>query len=415
MKIIFLNGREILDSRGIPTLEATLQTEQGFFKASIPSGTSRGQYEAWELRDGDERFGGQGVLKAVKNVKEIIAAKITGAVFTDLRKLDQALRELDGTDNKKNLGANAILSVSMAAARALAAENNLPLYGYLATLIGRNQQKLFVPRASFNVINGGRHAGSQLNVQEFMIVPEGESFPENYRSAAEIYQHLKINLVKFFGAIAVNVGQEGGFAPPLSASEQGIELLLEAAEKAGWKEKIKIALDVAASEFYQSDGYHFEGSLKSAAQMADIYQTWLKKYPLIFLEDPFAENDLAGWKDFRSKNQGLLIIGDDLLATNPKRIEMAKNQNLCNGLILKPNQIGTVTESIEAARLAQSYGWKVMVSHRSGDTCDDFIADLAVGIGAEYIKSGAPSRGERVVKYNRLQEIYYALNAMDET
>jgi len=399
-KIKKIQAREILDSRGNPTVEVDLTTELGVFRASVPSGASKGKYEAVELRDGRRRYRGRGVLKAVNNVNEIIAPKLIGKDPTQQKEIDDLLIKLDGTKNKSKLGANAILGVSMAICRAGAAAKNLSFWDHIKQLFEIGSPS--IPQPCFNVINGGIHAGSELDFQEFMVVPRLNSFSENLRIGTEIYHQLKEILAKKFGKQAINVGDEGGFAPPVRAPEEALDLIMEAVEKAGYQNKIKIILDVAASQFYQGGKYKMKTGVFTTEGLLNYYLDLIQKYPIIGLEDPFSEEDWEGWKMLKSK---ILIIGDDLTVTNPDRIKLAQKRKACNGIIIKPNQIGTITETIEAVKLAKSYNWKVIVSHRSGETCDDFIADLAVGISADFIKAGAPARGERVAKYNRLLEI----------
>ncbi len=403
-KIKDLKAKEILDSRGNPTVEVELFTDLNRFLASVPSGTSVGKYEAKEMRDGGNRYKGKGVLKAIKNIEKIIAPKLKGLEVNNQKKIDEILIALDGTDDKSKLGANAILPVSMAVCRAGAFAQNIPLYQYIKEIFNFQFSIFNLPLPCFNIINGGAHAGNDLDFQEFMIVPQFDQFSKNLQAGSEIYQTLKEILKKDFGEKAINVGDEGGFAPQLSTAEQALDLMVKAIEIAGYKSKIKIALDVAASEFYKDKKY----GEKTRDKMTDYYLELIKKYPIISIEDPFNQDDFEGWQkifNLQLSNFNLLIIGDDLLVTNPIRIKMAKKKNLCNGLLLKINQIGTISEALMAVKLAQSYNWKVMASHRSGETNDNFIADLAVGVGADYLKSGAPARGERVAKYNRLLKI----------
>jgi enolase len=415
-KIKSIKAREILDSRGNPTVEVELETDSGKFFASVPSGASVGKYEAIELRDGGKRYQGKGVLKAVKNINEIIAPKLIGKDPRNQKEIDQLMIELDGTKNKSKLGANAILPVSMVICRAGAKAKNLTLYQYIAKL-AENRSLLILPLACFNIINGGVHAGNDLDFQEFMICPQKKSFSENLRIASEIYHELKETLSKKYGKLATNLGDEGGFAPPIEFPDQAIELILEAVKKLNYEKEVKLILDVASSQFFspphqkfgsggKSGKYKMKMGVFTQEDLLKYYQKLIKNYPILGLEDPFAEDDFDGWKLLRSKlDSQILLIGDDLIATNPERIKLAKERELCNAMILKINQIGTVTEALEAAKLAKDFGWKIMVSHRSGETNDDFISDLAVGISADFIKTGAPARGERVAKYNRLLKI----------
>lgn len=415
-RIQTIKAREILDSRGNPTLEVEIETAQGVFSASVPSGISRGRYEALELRDGGSRYHGKGVLKAVQNVNEIIAPKLKGENPIRQKDIDTALCELDGTENKTKLGANAIIGVSMAVCRAGAAAQNNSLWNHIA-LLARSTDRRFVfsLKPCFNLVNGGAHAGNDLDIQEVMVVPQFDSFSENIRAGSEIYGTLKEILQSHYGRIAAGIGDEGGYAPPLHSIHEVLNFIKTAAEECGYGAsenalQIKIILDVAASQFFKKGEYRAKMGVFTSSGMIHFYSELLSRFPMIIgLEDPFSEDDWDGWEkinsELQSKNQNLLIIGDDLLATNPKRIREAHERNACNAAIIKINQIGTVSEAIEAANLAKSYGWKIIVSHRSGDTCDDFIADFAAGVGADYIKAGAPARGERVAKYNRLLKI----------
>lgn len=402
-KIKKIKAREILDSRGNPTTEVCLTTEDGIFCDSVPSGASTGKYEAVELRDGGKRYGGKGVLKAIANVNKIIAPKLTGKDVLNQKEIDELMIKLDGTENKTKLGANAILGVSMAVARAGADAKKMPLYKYIALISG--QKKISIPRPSLNVINGGAHAGNDLDFQEFMVVPQFKLFSDSLRTASEIYHEMKKIIKESYSDSGTNVGDEGGYAPPLKSPEEALNIIIEAAGRQNYKDKIKIILDVASSQFLEENGkYKTKFGIFEKQELAEYYLNLVKKYPIIALEDPFAEDDFEGWANMKSKTK-LILIGDDLLVTNPERMKMAKEKKACNGTIIKVNQIGTITEAIEAVNLAKSYGWKVMVSHRSGDTNDDFISDFAVGTGADFIKTGAPCRGERTAKYNRLLKI----------
>jgi enolase len=408
-KIKKIKAREILDSRGNPTLEVELETDFGKFFASVPSGASRGKYEAVELRDGGKRYLGKGVKKAIENINEVIAKKLNGLDVTKQKEIDQALIELDGTENKSKLGANAICGVSLVVCKAGAGTKNLPLYKYISEIGNWKLEIGKFPRPLFNIINGGAHAGNDLDFQEFMVCPKGRSFSENLRIGAEIYHRLKEIISKKYGKLATNLGDEGGFAPPIKDPEIAIKLILETAKSLNYQNKISIILDVAASQFFDGKKYKTKIGNFSGKELAKFYLKLIKKYPIEGIEDPFAQDDFKSWQSFTSKLEHLtshiLIIGDDLTVTNPKRIKTAKEKGLCNAIVVKINQIGTVTEAIESVKLAKFFGWKIMVSHRSGETTDDFIADFAVGIGADFIKSGAPARGERVAKYNRLLKI----------
>ncbi len=388
-----VKAREILDSRGNPTLEVCLETSSFFVLSSVPSGASVGKHEAVELRDGGKRYSGKGVLKAVQSINRIIGPKIKKKDVTCQKELDDIMISLDGTENKSKLGANAILGVSMAVCRAGAKAKNMSLYKYISRVFGKNSIKSF-PKPCFNVINGGAHAGNKLDFQEFMLVPQFSQFSKNLQKASEIYQGLRKKLGK-------NVGDEGGFAPFLENPEQVLDILSNY--------DVKIAIDVAASEFFSGKKYKTRMGNFDFKGLVSYYEKLVQKYKIISLEDPFFEDDWPAWQELNKasfvKKKNLLIIGDDLLATNPKRMEKAEQRKACNGAIIKPNQIGTITETLKAIKLAKSFGWKITISHRSGETNDDFIADLAVGVEADFIKTGAPARGERVAKYNRLLEI----------
>jgi len=415
-KITKVHARQIFDSRGNPTVEVDVTTELGLFRAAVPSGASTGIYEALELRDGDKsRYLGKGVSKAVNNVNNTIAPKIVGQDPTQQNAIDKILLELDGTDDKKNLGANAILGVSMAVCRAGAAAKKVPLYRHIADLAGRKE--LLLPVPAFNVINGGTHAGNKLAMQEFMLLPTGAtSFTEAMRMGAEVYHALKSVISSKYGQDAVNVGDEGGFAPNIQSNEEGLDLCVKAIEKAGYTGKVFLGMDVAASEFYLGDDKVYDLDFKTAnndksfrrtgQQMVDMYKGFIKNYPVISIEDPFDQDDWATYTQLTSEiGTDTQIVGDDLLVTNPKRIKDGITKKATNALLLKVNQIGSVSEAIEAERLAREAGWGTMVSHRSGETEDSFIADLVVGLGTGQIKTGAPCRSERLAKYNQILRI----------
>ncbi len=395
MTIRKLEAREILDSRGIPTVEVSLYTERGKFVSAVPSGGSTGSYEAKELRDGGSRYMGKGVNNAVKNVNEIIFPKIKGREV-DPKEIDETLSAIDGTEDKSSLGANAILGVSMSVYRAAAKKVEQPLYEYISSFSSSTKS---IPRPCFNVINGGVHAGGNLSFQEFMIVPQEDLFSENLRIATESYHELKSSLKDRYGEGSINVGDEGGFVPEITSSKEALACLDQL------KNNLKIFIDAAASEFFDGKDYKVDGTKKNLEEIVDLYKEITEEFNVVGLEDPLNENDFQGWAKLRKKLSNVLIIGDDLLVTNLSRIEKALEEDSCNAVILKINQIGSVTEAIAAAMKAKSFGWKTIVSHRSGETSDSFIADFAVGIGADYIKAGAPARGERVAKYNRLLEI----------
>ncbi len=400
-----IRAREVLDSRGNPTIEAEVKTKKGISRAMVPSGASTGIHEALELRDKNHRYLGRGVQKAVNNVNKIIAKKLIGLDCRKQRDIDELMIELDGTKNKSNLGANAILAASMAVTKASALEQNIPLYRWIAELSGNKEIALPVP--SMNVINGGRHAGNKLDIQEYMILPIGaRNFTEAVRFCAETYQNLKNIIKEKYGKNAINVGDEGGFAPPLDQAEEPLNLILKAIEESGYQNEIKLGIDAAASEFYKDNNYVFEGEILSGKELGDVYSNLLKTYPIASCEDVFAQDDWNSWIEFTKKhNKKVQIVGDDLLVTNVKRIKKAVELEACNALLLKINQIGTISESIDAAKFSIKSGWNVMVSHRSGETEDSFIADLTVGLGTGQIKSGAPCRSERNSKYNQLIRI----------
>lgn len=414
MSIVTVHAREILDSRGNPTVEVDVKTAKGTFRAAVPSGASTGIYEALELRDNDKsRYLGKGVLTAVKNVNELIGPKLVGKNVIHQEEIDKIMFELDGTDNKGKLGANAILGVSMAVCKAAAAEKGVPLYQHIADLAGN--KKITLPVPAFNVINGGAHAGNKLAMQEFMILPVGaSSFREALRMGAEVYHNLKAIIKDQYGQDATNVGDEGGFAPNIQNNREGLELLKKAIAKAGYTDKIKIGMDVAASEFFDDGKYDLDFKvkeknpqhIKTADEMIALYKEFVNDYPIVSIEDPFDQDDWAAYQKLNGDiGKETQIVGDDLLVTNPKRIQKAIEQKACNALLLKVNQIGSITEAIQACNLARSAGWGVMVSHRSGETEDTFIADLVVGLGTGQIKTGAPCRSERLAKYNQLLRI----------
>jgi len=397
-KILTVKAREILDSRGNPTVECTLKTTDGLFTASVPSGISTGVHEAVELRDHGTRFQGLGVQKAVRNVNSL-AVKLKGKKV-DQEAIDKLMIKIDGTKNKEKLGANAILSVSMAVTRAEAASKGLKLYEQIGSLFGEKNFTLPVP--SFNIINGGKHAGNKLDIQEYMIMPvKVKNFSEAMQIGAETYHTLKKTLENKYGKQATNVGDEGGFAPPLKCVEEPFELITDTLIKLGYFKKVKLAIDAAATTFWKDGKYYLEGQDLSSEQLKEKYEDLVNNYPLASIEDPFYEEDF----EMFAKLKGIQVVGDDLLCTNSNRIKKAIEKKSCNCLLLKINQIGTITEALEAAKLAKKAKWNIMVSHRSGETTDDFIADLAVGINSGQIKAGAPCRGERLAKYNQLLRI----------
>ena len=408
MQIQAIRAREVLDSRGNPTVEADLTTSEGMFRAMVPSGASTGIHEAVELRDKDDkRFKGKGVLKAVQNVNKTIAPKVKGYDVTDQRGLDELMKKLDGTENKGKLGANAILAVSMAACKAAAANKGKPIYAYIAALSGRKGVTLPVPQ--MNVINGGKHAGKENDPQEHMLMPVGaKNFAEALRMGAETYHVLKKMLKTKFGVHAVQLGDEGGFVPPINTPHERLDFMVKATEEAGYGKEIAIALDPASSEFYYSDGgYYMIGDKKyTSGELVDFYADLCKTFPIVSIEDGMSEDDWDGWVEMTKKLGGKIqVMGDDLLVTNITRITKAIELNAVNSMLLKLNQIGTVSESIDAANMNFKNGWTVIVSHRSGETEDSFIADVAVGLDTGQIKTGAPARSERVSKYNQLLRI----------
>jgi len=402
-----IRAREILDSRGNPTISTKVFLSSGTVgKAAVPSGASTGKHEALELRDGNaSRYFGKGVLKAVANVKEIIAPQIVGLDVREQEEIDKRLIQLDGTPSKKKLGANAILSVSMAAADAASQAMSVPLYSYLGK---RETYRLPVPM--INILNGGSHADNNVDIQEFMIVPTGSpNFSEAIRMSAEVFHHLKKILQKIDYSTAV--GDEGGFAPNLKSNEEALELILESIQKAGYRpgKDIFLALDVAASEFFADKRYFFkksDGSKRSSDEMIDFYESLVQKYPIISIEDGFAEDDWEGWNLMTEKlGQRIQIVGDDIFVTNLERFKKGVEMKIGNSILIKLNQIGTLSETIETVRYAHEKNYSTVISHRSGETEDTFIADLSVAVDSGQIKTGSLSRSERVAKYNRLLEI----------
>lgn len=402
--ITAVHARQILDSRGNPTVEVEVLLEDGAFaRAAVPSGASTGEWEAVERRDGDKSiYLGKGVLGAVKSVIEEISEEIIGIDAADQRTVDATMIALDGTNNKGKLGANAILGVSLAVAKAAAESADLPLYKYLG---GPNAHVLPVPM--MNILNGGSHADSNVDIQEFMIAPIGfENYSDALRAGVEVYHSLKS--VLHDRGLSTGLGDEGGFAPNLESNAAALDLIIEAIEKAGYKpgEQVALALDVASSEFYNDGAYDFEGQKKSAEEMSAYYADLVAKYPLVSIEDPLDENDWAGYKTLTEQiGDKVQIVGDDLFVTNPERLEKGINEGAANALLVKVNQIGSLTETLDAMELAQRNEYRCMVSHRSGETEDVTIADLAVATNAGQIKTGAPARSERVAKYNQLLRI----------
>ncbi|HMO03050.1 MAG TPA: phosphopyruvate hydratase [Kiritimatiellia bacterium] len=414
-EILAIQGREILDSRGNPTVEVDVYLDSGTMgRAAVPSGASTGEHEAIELRDGDKgRYLGKGVLKAVANVNEQIQDALVGMDATDQCAVDRAMLELDGTETKSNLGANAILGVSMAVAHAAANEVGLPLFQYIG---GTNAKVLPVPM--MNILNGGAHSDAPIDFQEFMIIPKGaSSFSEGLRMGTEVFHALKSVLKK--AGLSTAVGDEGGFAPALKSNEHALQVIMEAIEKAGYKpgEQVFIALDVASSEFYvkESNKYVFKKSDKSELtpeQMVSFYENWIKKYPIISIEDGCAENDWAGWKLLTDRiGDRCQLVGDDLFVTNTKFLKKGIDTGTANSILVKVNQIGTLTETLEAVEMAKRAKYTAVISHRSGETEDATIADIAVGTNAGQIKTGSLSRSDRIAKYNQLLRIEERLGA----
>jgi enolase len=406
-EILSIKAREVLDSRGNPTVEVDVQTNQGVFRALTPSGASAGQHEAIELRDGDmSRYLGKGTLTAVDNVNKKIAPKLIGLDCRHQETLDNLLLKIDGTENKAKLGANAVLPVSMALTKAAAAANNEPLYMYIGELFGEIPHRLPVPMC--NVINGGKHAGQENSIQEQMLMPTGaKNFSDGIRMVSESYHHLAKLLKEKFGASGILIGDEGGFAPTQIVDiDERLDLMLQAVENAGWADKMKIALDPASSEFFYNGVYKIGKTSYSGGEMVDFYVQLCDRYPIISIEDGLAEDDWESWVEMTKKLGGKIqIVGDDLFVTNTRRIQKGIELQAANSVLIKLNQIGSVTETLNAIKMAQDQGWTAVVSHRSGETEDSFIADLVVGTNAGQIKTGAPARSDRNAKYNQLLRI----------
>ncbi len=405
MKIAKVIAREIIDSRGYPTVEADVILEDGSIgRAAVPSGASTGSLEAVELRDADpKRFLGKGVLKAVENVNGVIATNVIGKSVFDQTEIDHLMIALDGTENKSNLGANAILAVSLAVAKAAANNKKIPLYQH----INKNSSEYLLPKTFMNILNGGAHADNKIDIQEFMIIPNpGISVKESVRVGAEVFHHLK-RILSINGYVT-NVGDEGGFAPSLETAGQALEYIIMAVEKAGYKvgKEVMLALDCAASEFYKDGFYHMGEKSLTSAEIIAYYSKLVKDYKITSIEDPMAENDLEGWK-LITKELGdkIMLIGDDLFVTNKKILAQGVKDKMANAILIKPNQIGTLTETLETIALAKEVGYKAMISHRSGETEDTSIAHIAVATGVGYIKTGSLSRTDRLAKYNELMRI----------
>ncbi|MFH1822690.1 MAG: phosphopyruvate hydratase [Patescibacteria group bacterium] len=418
-KIKKIVAREIINSRGNPTIETKIILDSGIeAKASVPSGSSTGAYEALEMRDNDKnRFHGLGVLRAVKNVNTKINKALVGKEILKQEQIDEILIKLDGTKNKKKLGANAILSVSLACARAGALYKKQELYKYLSQTYGFSENKLILPTPCFNIFNGGKHADTNLDFQEFMIIPINKdiSFSEKVRQGAEIFNELGEVLKK--AGYDTDKGDEGGYAPDIISSVQAVELILAAIIKAGYKpgKDTALGIDVGSSELYNKKTkkyiFKLDQSNFTSENLVGLYYQWFRKYPIIYLEDGLAEDDWTGWQDLtRELGEEILIVGDDLFTTNIDRLRQGLKEKAANSIIIKPNQIGSLTETVNCIKLAQKHQYKIIISHRSGETSDDFIADLAVACQADYIKAGSLSRSERLAKYNRLMEIEMEVN-----
>lgn len=402
-----VHARQIMDSRGNPTIECDVKLSGGAFgRAAVPSGASTGSFEALELRDGGNAYMGKGVMTAVKNVNEIIAPAIIGMPANDQTALDEKMLELDGTANKEKLGANAILAVSLAAARAAAEQSGLPLYKYIANVYG-NENPCVLPRPMMNIINGGAHADNGLDAQEFMIIPNGaKNEADAIRMGSEIFHHLKKILKS--GGNSTNVGDEGGFAPNFHSCAQALDTIIAAIRDAGYVpgDQVSIGLDVASSEFYADDVYNFEGKKLSSDQMIEFYEKLIAQYPIISIEDALAEEDWDGWRKLTDAiGKKCQLVGDDLFVTNPARLHRGIDAGVANAILIKVNQIGTLTETLRAIKMAQDAKYGVIISHRSGETEDTTIADLAVATNAGQIKTGSMSRTDRMAKYNQLLRI----------
>ncbi|HNY25386.1 MAG TPA: phosphopyruvate hydratase [Alphaproteobacteria bacterium] len=408
-----IHARQIIDSRGNPTVECDVELSGGAMgRAAVPSGASTGSFEALELRDGGSAFMGKGVLKAIENINHIIFPVLKNFDASKQSELDSKMIELDGTENKEKLGANAILAVSMAAARAVATQKNIPLYKYIAEIYGNDSPKV-LPRPMMNIINGGAHADNGLDAQEFMIIPNGAHDEATaIRMGSEIFHNLKSILKK--SGNSTNVGDEGGFAPNFHSSREALDTIMSAIAAAGYRagEQVSIGLDVASSEFFKNGVYEFEGKKLSSEQMIEFYEDLLKDYPIISIEDGLAEDDWAGWKALNTRlGKKCQLVGDDLFVTNPKRLQKGIDEGAANAILIKVNQIGSLTETLKAIQMAKTAGFGVIISHRSGETEDTTIADLAVATNAGQIKTGSMSRTDRVAKYNQLLRIEEQLGA----
>lgn len=416
-KIKTIKARQILDSRGNPTVEADVVLENDIWgRAAVPSGASTGEHEAIELRDKDKAFGGKGVLQACNNVIDKIAPILGGVEVSEQEIIDRKMLELDGTPNKSNLGANAILAVSLACARAAAKDSKMPLFKYLASCYGFDSSKFIMPVPMMNVINGGKHAENSTDIQEYMIVPYGaKNVNEAIKMGAEVFAELKSLMSK--NHFPTTVGDEGGFAPSLKSNQQALDILISAIEKAGYSpaNQIGLALDVAASEFFHGGVYDMvrEGKTLSTTEMIDEYKVWIDEYPIVSIEDGLNQNDWENWPKMQTEiGNRVMNVGDDFLVTNVDRLQKAIETKAANAILIKLNQIGSLTETVAAIKMAQKAGWKAIISHRSGETCDSFIADLVVATGCGFIKTGSMSRSERTEKYNQLMRIEESLDNM---
>lgn len=411
-----ISAREILDSRATPTIEVSVGLDSGVWgTASVPSGSSRSKYEAFEMRDGDpKRFNGLGVLRAVQNVTQVIAPKVVGKSVYNQEEIDRLMLALDGTEEKKNLGGNTILAVSLAVARAASIEAKLPLYAYLAKLHKNDTSGLFIPSPMFNILNGGKHGAGNLDFQEYMVVPsKNKTYSQALQIGVEIYYSLKkILIAKNY---IHSLGDEGGFAPDLYVNAEAFDVIIEAIRQTNYQlgTDVFLGMDAAATSFYRGNGQYKIKDKPVNISSDELIEYWtdiINQYKLLILEDPLEEDDWEGWVNMNAKvGSQVILVGDDLLSTNPKKLKAAIDKKAANSILIKPNQVGTITETIEVVRMAQAHGWKTVFSHRSAETNDSFIADLAVGLGADYAKLGAPARGERVAKYNRLLSIEYEL------
>ena len=411
-----IRGREVLDSRGNPTVQVEVQSESGFGRASVPSGASTGSKEAWEKRDGDtRRYGGKGVLKAVEAVNTLIKNEVLGMDALEQRAIDEMLIALDGTENKERFGANAILGTSMAVCKAAADSLKKPLFEYICVDVAEQELHYELPVPMMNVTNGGQHAGNELSIQEFLILPMGFGrFSDNLRAGVETYHALKGVLAKKYGKIATNVGDEGGYAPPMRETVQALDAITEAISEAGYSEnEIRLGMDAAASSFFNAANgkYMIDGKEVEGFELVDFYQALVAKYPIELIEDPFEEDSFELFAEITAKMPRKIIVGDDLFVTNIKRLEEGIKKKAANAVLLKLNQIGSISETLETVRLANENGYKKVVSHRSGETEDTIIADFSVAINAELIKTGAPARSERTCKYNQLLRIEEEMGA----